>query len=97
MSRRCNSERQMAAAGERGFALVSAIFLLVILVSLAAFLVNISTSQSITSAQDVQGSRAYHAARAGADWGLYQVLDPINEERAPFSNFRCVFLTTVNF
>lgn len=61
-----------------GFALPSAIFLLVILASLAAFMVNISTTQSVTSAQDVQGAKAYQAARAGVEWGLYQVLDPLN-------------------
>jgi MSHA biogenesis protein MshP len=65
----------MASAG---FVLPSAIFLLVILAGLAAFLVNISITQSRTSAQDVQGARAYHAARAGIDWGLYTVLDPAN-------------------
>ena len=59
-----------------GFALPSAIFLLVILAGLAAFLVNISMIQHATSAQDVQGARAYQAARAGVEWGLYQVLDP---------------------
>ena len=36
-----------------GFALPSAIFLLVILAALAAFLVNISMTQNVTSAQDV--------------------------------------------
>ena len=61
-----------------GFALPSAIFLLVILAGLAAFMVNFSTTQNITSAQDVQGARAYHAARSGTEWGLYQVLDPTN-------------------
>lgn len=61
-----------------GFVLPSAIFLLVILAALAAFLVRIATTQSITSAQDVQGARAYQAARAGVEWGLYQVLDPAN-------------------
>ena len=59
-----------------GFVLPSAIFLLVILAALAAFLVNISTTQNMTSAQDIQGARAYHAARAGVEWGLYQVLVP---------------------
>jgi MSHA biogenesis protein MshP len=63
---------------QRGFTIVSAIFLLVVLASLGAFIVNISTTQSITSAQDLQGSRAFHAARAGLEWGLYQVLDPLN-------------------
>jgi len=65
-------------AAINGFALPSAIFLLVILAGLAAFMVTFSTTQSITSAQDVQGARAYHAARSGTEWGLYQVLDPTN-------------------
>ena len=65
-------------AGQRGFALPSAIFLLVILSALAAFMVHFSTTQSVTSAQDVQGSRAYQAARAGTEWALYKVLDPLN-------------------
>ncbi len=61
-----------------GFVLPSAIFLVVILAALAAFLVNIFGAQNLTSAQDVQGARAYQAARAGVEWGLYQVLDPGN-------------------
>jgi len=61
-----------------GFSIISALFLLIVLASLGAFIVNISTTQSTTMAQDVQGSRAYHAAQAGLEWGLYQVLDPAN-------------------
>jgi len=57
----------------RGFAIVSAIFILVVLAALGAFIVNISTTQQIGSALDVQGVRAYQAARAGIEWGLYQV------------------------
>lgn len=74
----CRFRQAMAHGSQRGFTIVSAIFLLVVLASLGAFIVNISTTQSITSAQDLQGSRAYHAARAGLEWGLYQVLDPLN-------------------
>ena len=37
-------------------------------------MVTFSTAQHITSAQDVQGSRSYHAARVGIEWGAYQVL-----------------------
>ncbi len=70
-------------AASVGFVLPSAIFLLVILAALAAFMVMISTTQSATSAQDVQGARAYHAARAGLEWGLYQVLDPTNATVVP--------------
>ena len=74
------NRRAIGRAGRQprfaGFVLPSAIFLLVILAALAAFLVNISTTQNMTSAQDIQGARAYHAARAGVEWGLYQVLVP---------------------
>jgi MSHA biogenesis protein MshP len=61
-----------------GFALVTAIFLLVVLAALGAFIANISATSSITTAQDLRGSRAYHAAQAGMEWGLFQVLDPNN-------------------
>jgi MSHA biogenesis protein MshP len=57
----------------RGFAIVSAIFILVVLAALGAFIVNISTNQQIGSAIDVLGVRAYQAARAGIEWGLYRV------------------------
>lgn len=63
---------------QRGFALVSAIFLLVVLAALGAVMVTLSVVQHTTSAQDVQGSRAYHAARAGIDWAIYRIMTPEN-------------------
>ncbi len=59
-----------------GFSLPTAIFLLVILALLGAFMVSLSTTQSITSAQDVQGSRTYRAARSGVEWALYSLKPP---------------------
>nr|WP_314607299.1 agglutinin biogenesis protein MshP [uncultured Janthinobacterium sp.] len=56
----------------RGFSIITAIFLLVVLSALGAALVSISTMQHAESALDVQGARAYQAARAGMEWGLYQ-------------------------
>ena len=58
----------------RGFAIVSAIFILVVLAALGAFIVSVSTSQQVGSALDIQGVRAYQAARAGIEWGLYRQL-----------------------
>ncbi len=52
----------------RGFVLVSAVFLLVILSSLGVFLLSVSNTQKLTSAQDMQGSRAYWMAIAGIQW-----------------------------
>jgi len=57
--------------------MVSAIFLLVVLAALGAFMVTFSTVQHTTSAQDVLGVRAAQAARAGIEWGSYQVLTPV--------------------
>ncbi len=61
----------------RGFAIVSAIFLLVVLTTLGAFMVTFSTAQHATSTQDVLGTRAAQAARAGIEWGNYKVLTPV--------------------
>ena len=55
---------------QQGFAAVAAVFLVVGLAALGAFMVSFSNTQQLTSAQDVQGSRAYWAARAGLSWGL---------------------------
>lgn len=57
---------------QRGFALASAVFLLVILAALGAAMVNFASVQHASSSLDIQGSRAYQAARAGIEWGLYQ-------------------------
>jgi MSHA biogenesis protein MshP len=62
---------------QRGFSLISGIFLLVVLASLGAVMMNLSSVQHITSAQDIQGTRAYLAAKGGVEWGIYKVLrDP---------------------
>ncbi len=58
---------------QRGFAAVAAIFLVVVLAALGAFMLTFSNTQHLTSAQDVQGSRAYWAARAGLEWGIGSV------------------------
>lgn len=58
--------------GQRGFSIVSAIFLVVILAALGAFMVSLSSTQHTASALDVQGARAYQAARAGIEWAAWQ-------------------------
>ncbi len=60
----------------RGFSLITAIFLLVVLASLGAFMVIFTGLQQSTVQADVLGVRAYDAARAGAEWALYRTLDP---------------------
>jgi MSHA biogenesis protein MshP len=61
-----------------GFALASAMFILVVLAALAVGITLLTTQSEIGLARDLLGSRAYQAARAGLDWGAYRVLDPLN-------------------
>lgn len=60
-------------AKSRGFTIVAAIFLLVVLAALGAAILVVSTTQQVGSALDVQGSRVYQAARAGIEWGAYKI------------------------
>lgn len=55
---------------QSGFAAIAAIFLVVVLAAFGAFMVSVSNTQQLNSAQDVQGSRAYWVARAGLEWAI---------------------------
>lgn len=61
-----------------GFSTVAAIFLLVVLTLLGAFIASITGVQQASSQLDLLGVRAYHSARAGMEWGARAVLDPGN-------------------
>ena len=58
---------------QRGFSLVSAIFLLVVVAALGAFAVTLSTTQNQSQALEVSGARAYQAALAGIEWAAFYV------------------------
>lgn len=68
------SAQSFRVVNQRGFSLFSAIFLLVMLSALGAAIVKVTSSSQIASALDIQGERAYQAARAGIEWGLYHRL-----------------------
>ena len=55
---------------QRGFAAITAIFLVVVLAALGGFMMTFANTQQLTSAQDFQGSRAYWAARGGLEWAI---------------------------
>jgi MSHA biogenesis protein MshP len=57
---------------QAGVGLVTAIFLLVVLSGLGVAMVSLFTSQQASADLDLQGARAYQAARAGIEWGVYQ-------------------------
>lgn len=55
---------------QRGFSLVSALFLLVVLGALGGYMVSISGTQHFTTMHALQAAKAYHAARSGTEWGI---------------------------
>ena len=60
---------------QRGFSLVSAIFLLVVLAGLGAFAVRMNTLQQQTVTAGVAGRASVQAARTGVAWGAYRALN----------------------
>jgi MSHA biogenesis protein MshP len=60
---------------QRGFGIAAAIFILLVLAVLGAFIVTVSTTQHAGAALDVQGTQTYRAARSGIEWGVYKVLN----------------------
>jgi MSHA biogenesis protein MshP len=57
-----------------GMSLVTAVFLLVVLASVGALMFSLSGVQQTESALDIQGTRAYHAARSGLEYGAAQAI-----------------------
>ena len=66
--------RVLGPTAQRGFALASAVFVITILFLLSAYLVAFRVSQDSGSNLDALATRAYSAARAGAEWGAYNSL-----------------------
>lgn len=64
--------RRLPLRHQTGFTAISALFILVVLTALGAAILTVSTSQHLGSAQDINGVRAYEAARAGVEWGLFR-------------------------
>ncbi|PKM42826.1 MAG: hypothetical protein CVV05_17745 [Gammaproteobacteria bacterium HGW-Gammaproteobacteria-1] len=67
-------QRKSRGRVQGGFSLISALFLLVVLSALGAYMVNISGTQHFTTLHALQGARAYHAARSGTEWGIATAL-----------------------
>lgn len=66
----------MSRSAERGFAMGVVIAILSAIAIFGASVVLVSTTQHVGAALDLEGARAYHAARGGLEWGVYHVLRP---------------------
>ena len=60
---------------QRGVSIITGVFLLLLMSVLAAVIANVVSTAHVNIAADIGGARAYQAARAGAEWGMFQ-LDP---------------------
>lgn len=61
----------------RGFSLVAAIFIIVVLSALGAFMVTIGEVESQSPVAALQGARAYQAAQAGIEWGVFHAIQSV--------------------
>lgn len=70
----CPDRRHCPGFAERGFSLVPALFLLIVLASLGAVAVRLTAVSEQTTVLAIQGTRAYAAARAGVETATYDAL-----------------------
>lgn len=69
---------------QRGFTMMSMLFILVALAALGVALASLSQRQQLGSAGELAAAKAYQAALAGLEWGSYQVL-PLPGQPACFA------------
>lgn len=92
---------------QKGFSLVTAIFLLVAVAVLMGSIINLSGVQHSTIVMGVQGARAFQAARSALEYGVYLALNsgtcnaseplafvPAEPALNPFNVTLSCFLTT---
>ena len=65
----------MKSHRQRGFSLVPALFLLVVLAALGTVAVRLSAIEHQTVVLGMQSSRAYAAAQTGIEWSAYQAIN----------------------
>jgi len=69
-----------------GMALVSAIFLIVVLVALGASMANLSSVEHDTAAKSFQAAKVYYGAKSGLEWAIQQAIsDPAPPARCAAS------------
>lgn len=75
-----------------GSALISALFLVIVLVALGASMVSLSTVQQDTATKAVLAARVYYGAKAGLDWAVQRTIsDPAPPARCTTTDFPATF------
>jgi MSHA biogenesis protein MshP len=70
------SEKSCAIGAQSGFALIAAIAIMVILAALGGFILSVTVLRDQSAGLDILGTRALNVARAGIEWGMYQIQNP---------------------
>lgn len=66
----------MRTRPQRGVALVNAIFLIVVLAALGAYMVSIGGVQTAAVTKSLQTARVYFGAKAGLEWAIHRAVNP---------------------
>ncbi len=77
-----------------GFALVFAIFILVVLSGVGTAMLNISSTHQATATMALLGTRAFLAARSGAEWAVYEA---VNNGGCPAATFALTEAASAGF
>ena len=64
--------RRDFTSAQGGFGLVAALFLILVIAGVIAAMSRLSVTQHSTASLALQQARAYQAARAGLEWGIYR-------------------------
>lgn len=78
----------MRRRGQRGFALVLAVFVITVLAALGAYILTVSGVQHQTTILTLQQMRALNAARSGAEWVAYRALQDSTCPPSPIAAFK---------
>lgn len=60
-------------SAQRGFSLISTLFILVVLAALGSYMVRLNVSQQTTTTLSLQSVRAWYAATSGMEWAVYRI------------------------
>ncbi|WP_260292907.1 pilus assembly protein MshP [Sedimenticola hydrogenitrophicus] len=70
---RWGGNAMQGSVGQRGFSLISTLFILVVLAALGGYMVRLNVAQQTTTTLSLQSVRAWYAAASGLEWAVYQI------------------------
>ena len=65
--------KRVKLSRSRGFTLISALFVLVVVTSLGVYMTTLSSAQHLSSALSVRSAQADYVAHSGIEWVLYRL------------------------